>query len=184
LYWYEFPAWWQQQLVLRQAGRCPDWCRPIADEYRGAPIRNPQDANSPGRDFQNFQRGLIHLNCPSRDTADSLADILHQAGYATVWNPPRGPKLVVRGAVAGVWDGSQLDDRETENLADFCRTLARDASPVIALLDFPRRDRYELARQLGAAQVLGKPWINVDLVATINEQVHRRESTRPNRRAA
>jgi hypothetical protein len=42
---------------------------------------------------------------------------------------------------------------------------------AVALLDFPRRDCYDLARQIGAAAVLGKPWLNADLVTTVDDVV-------------
>jgi AmiR/NasT family two-component response regulator len=45
--------------------------------------------------------------------------------------------------------------------------LARDATPVIVLLDFPRQDRVKQARIAGAVTVLGKPWLNADLLATL-----------------
>jgi hypothetical protein len=107
------------------------------------------------------------LSAAVRETAEALSDALQQAGYAALWQPPGRPAPFVRGALAGIWDGGQLNDREEENFAAFCRGLSRDAVPVIALLDFPRRDRCERARELGAAAVLGKPWLNVELVATI-----------------
>jgi hypothetical protein len=109
------------------------------------------------------------LSTPIRDTAAALADALRQAGYATVWKPPGRSMGVARGAAAGIWDGAQLCEREEVSLSAFCRELARDLAPVIALLDFPRRDRAQRARQLGAAAVLGQPWLNIDLVATIEE---------------
>lgn len=170
LYWYEFPAWWRRQLALHAAGRCPDWARwdtcglRIADSS----IRNPKF------EIRNPTRGLIVVSASVRDTACALSDVLQQAGYATLWQPPNRPPLVVRGAVAGIWDGSQLSGCEEESLAAFCRELARDRAPVIALLDFPRRDRCEKAKDLGAAAVLGKPWLNVDLLTTIERlTVHR-----------
>jgi hypothetical protein len=162
-YWHEFPAWWQQQVALRNAGHCPEWLRPGVETCRAPLIRNPKSA------IRNRHRGLIYLSSEHRETAEALADVLHNAGYATVWNPPRQAKSVVRGAVAGIWDGGQLEDRELPNLVTFCRSLARDATPVVALLDFPRRDRCEVAAQHGVAAVLGKPWINANLVAAIDD---------------
>lgn len=153
-YWYEFPAWWRQQLALRKAGLCPDWSRPTSEVFRNPAIRNRRC-------------GVILLRAADRHIADVLANVLHHAGYASIWHPPGRTMMVVRGAIAGIWDGGQLDDREAKELAAFCRTLARDAAPVVALLDFPRRDRYEVAQQVGAMAVLGKPWINADLIATI-----------------
>ncbi len=156
LYWYEFPAWWLRQLALRAAGRCPDWARP------GNSVATSRVVPDPGRNC-----GLIVISAPFRDTAAAVSDVLWQSGYATVWHPPRRPAPMVYGTTAGIWDGGQLDEHEAVDLHAFCQQLARDAAPVIALMDFPRRDRVDRALQLGAAAVLSKPWRNADLVATI-----------------
>ncbi|MCI0333916.1 MAG: hypothetical protein L0228_11915 [Planctomycetes bacterium] len=176
-YWYEFPAWWWRQLALRTAGLCPDWSRPTTETLRAPTIRDPQfepRLSSP-KSIRDRQSGTVVLSTANRAIADALADALQHACYATVWHAPHGPQAVVRGAIAGIWDGGQLDDRETDDLAAFCRRLARDSAPVCALLDFPRRDRCELARQLGVKALLGKPWINADLVATIQKIANRCE---------
>jgi AmiR/NasT family two-component response regulator len=60
-----------------------------------------------------------------------------------------------------------LDEREAEDLLRFCRALARDSAPVVALLDYPRRSSYDHALQCGAATVLGKPWRTEELIAAI-----------------
>jgi hypothetical protein len=183
-YSYEFPAWWQQQIAQRAGGHCPEWLRPTNELYRSVPIRNPREVDSPRQESRHRQRGLIRLSTASRDTAEALADILHNSGYVTVWDPPNHAESIVRGAVAGVWDGGQLEDHELLGLAAFCHSLARDAVPVVALLDFPRRDRCDIARQLGVATVLGKPWINADLIATIGEIVTRSANTTKSTRCA
>jgi hypothetical protein len=167
-FWYEFPAWWRQQMALRSAGLCPDWARPTLDVYRTPQIRNPKEVYPLRREIRNHRQGLIHLSTRNRDTAEVLADVLNESGYSVVWNPLGPAKMVVRGVVAGVWEGVQLDERDMIDLAEFCRSQAHDAVPVVALLDFPRRDRCEIAQQLGVTAVLGKPWINADLVATID----------------
>jgi hypothetical protein len=175
LYWYDFPAWWRRQLALRAAGRCPDWARAgdfglrIADcGLVDSAIHNRQSA------IGNYASGLVVLSVALRETAVALADALQPAGYATLWQPPGRPAPVVRGAVAGIWEGGQLGEREERSLAAFCARMARGAAPVIALLDFPRRERYDKAMQLGVAVVLGKPWLNGDLVGTIEEARIRR----------
>jgi AmiR/NasT family two-component response regulator len=72
-----------------------------------------------------------------------------------------------------------LDEHEADDLAAFCRSLTRDRAPVVALLDFPRRERVEIALAAGAAAVLGKPWLNIDLVAAVREATHRNASYGP-----
>jgi hypothetical protein len=156
LYWYEFPAWWHRQLQLRAANRCPDWARPSGQQLR---------QSEPGR--RRPRSGLVVLRTPQRHNADALADALNQAGHSTAWQRhDRGPAQT-RGALAGIWDGGQLSDAETASLAAFCAQMSRDNAPVVALLDFPRRDRVDRAYEAGAAAVLGKPYLNSDLLATI-----------------
>jgi AmiR/NasT family two-component response regulator len=64
-----------------------------------------------------------------------------------------------------------LDERESHDLAAFCRRLDRYHTPVIAILDFPRRDRVQRALECGAAAVLGKPWRAEDLLGTIEQNL-------------
>jgi hypothetical protein len=56
---------------------------------------------------------------------------------------------------------------------------------VIALLDFPRRDRVDQALELGASSVLGKPWETGALVGAIQRfGAQRDEGQKATRRAA
>lgn len=173
LYWYEFPAWWTQQIRLRSEGGCPEWLWPVADVFRSAPIRNAKierstaNGNSLPLATEQPCAGVIVLSTQYFSTADALGDLLTAAGFATVWRRPGRALPVVRGAAVGIWDGGQLDDDEANDLREFCRSLERESTPVVALLDFPRRDRVDFARQLGVSTVIGKPWINADLIATM-----------------
>ena len=183
VYWYDFPAWWRRQLDSWIDGRCPEWARP-EDMGMGAsncpwqragssaPLSSPQ-APTPA--------GLVVLDTTCHDTAASLAAVLQPAGFATAWASfgCHGPQI--RGAVAGIWEGRQLDDRELPRLAAFCGRVADDQAPVIALADFPRRDRVECAGHAGAAAVLGKPWRNDELVATLQLLISARRQTAPPR---
>jgi CheY-like chemotaxis protein len=159
-YWYDFPNWWRRQLSLRAAGLCSDWAQP-----------GTKDAYDPGtndpRHVRNSSGGLIVLETTCWETGDVLADVLRASGYATAWIPPGGRGAIVRGTMAGIWEGRQLDEPEVSRLSEFCRRLAKDNAPAIALVDFPRRERCEVAYRAGAAAVLGKPWLNVDLLATL-----------------
>ncbi len=169
LYWYEFPAWWRRQLALRAAGRCPDWARPEHSRLRTL-ARDPI-VGAP-------RHGLVILRALHRDAASALADVLHRAGFATAWQSKNGSSNTIRGAAVGIWDGGQLNDCEAEDLSRFCGQLARGAAPVIATLDFPRRDSADWAQELGAAVVLGKPWINAELVETLQSVFERKRIAR------
>lgn len=159
LYWYEFPAWWQRQLAIRSAGQCPDWARPANPGLRIADC---------GLRIASAERsGTIVVHSEVRETADALSDALCRAGYTTSWQRGNRTQDRFRGAVAGIWEGGQLIEREANRLSTFCRRLSADGAPVVALLDFPRRDRVDQAVSLGAAAVLGKPWHNADLISTL-----------------
>lgn len=183
LYWHEFLPWWQQQRRLRAAGRCPDWSRPEAIDRTGpAAVSPPTDRGGLGGDAA--PRGLVVLQTARWETADALADELRRSGHATVWQRPGGPLAPVRGALAGIWEGGQLDAREAGELQRFCARLAKDDAPVAALLDFPRFDRNALAAELGAAAVLGKPWSNGDFIATLRHLIAHRQQSRQTPAAA
>lgn len=168
LYWYEFPTWWERQLVRRNAGLCPDWARPrTRDAARWQPAPSVRHSSAP--------RGLVVLCTPAWDSAEALADALTQDGYATAWQRTSSDRLPLREVAAGIWEGGQLDDAEADLLAAFCRQWPGDAAPVVALLDFPRRDRRQRALAAGAAAVLGKPWCHADLIDAIQSAAHRRE---------
>jgi CheY-like chemotaxis protein len=157
LYWYEFPVWWRRQMQLRAANRCPDWSRPAMQSARQSIPGHPRSRS-----------GLVVLRTPHRDNADALADALNEAGHSTAWQRYSRATAHTRGALAGIWDGGQLSDTETTDLAAFCAQMSRDGAPVVAILDFPRRDRVEEAYQAGAVAVLGKPFLNFDLLATLD----------------
>lgn len=166
LYWYEFPNWWRRQLAARAAGRCPDWCRSLDFGLRIA-------CGEPGRAADcglktSPQYGLVVIQSPRRENADALSDALNFAGFATVWQRTASIRPHIRGPVAGIWDGAQLNEREEATLAAFCDQLTGAGVPVLAILDFPRRDRIDRAVQIGATAVIGKPWLNSNLVATLD----------------
>jgi hypothetical protein len=175
LYWYEFPPWWQRQLSLRAAGGCPDWARPADFASRISYFTTTRRlGRTPPSALRKPAGGLIVLATAARDTAIALGDVLREAGYATVWRQPSRLMPLVRGALAGIWDGAQLSEREERDLAAFSASLAADAAPIIALLDFPRRDRVQRAHELGAAAVLAKPWLNVDILETVDRLIEHR----------
>ena len=163
--WYEFPVWWQRQLVALAAGECPEWARPfIKDVIEYADGAQKQLLSN---------RGLVLLETTCWETGNALGDVLQAAGFATAWSPPGRHETCVRGAVAGIWEGRQLDDSEAARLKSFSDRFEHVGAPIIALLDFPRRDRVETAREAGAVVVLGKPWLNVDLVAALTDAIER-----------
>jgi hypothetical protein len=168
LYWYEFPAWWRRQMALVRSGRCPDWARAASGGVRCTEYR-VLSTEYEVRSRPLPSSGLVVIHGTRRDTAEAIDDVLQRAGFSTVWQKPGERLPVIRGAAAGIWVGGQLSEAETDQLRAFCRQMAYDGSPVIAMLDFPRRDRVDRAIKLGSATVMGMPWSNRALIATLQE---------------
>lgn len=155
LYWYEFPAWWRRQLATRNVGGCPDWAR--HDE-----VLMPQ--------MESVLRGQhVAISAEHWDTAAGIGDAISAADGEWMWvrETDDSPQSIT----AGVWIGGHLGDAELRRLTAFCTTLESLHAPVVALLDFPRHDRREAALRAGAGAVLGKPWLNADLVATLQQAI-------------
>jgi hypothetical protein len=168
VFWYQFPAWWFLQAKLRAAGLCPDWARP---GNFGCRISDCRLQNIELWNRRKASLGVVALRTHRRETAEALASVFRRAGYSTLWHKSPAAEINTHGLLAGVWDGGQLDEREGDDLSRFCRGLVRDAAPVVAVLDYPRRDSYDRALECGAAMVLGKPWRNDELIASIEMSI-------------
>jgi hypothetical protein len=166
LYWYDFPQWWRRQMMRHEAGLCPDWARSFASDVSLSSIRNPKEVHLPRREIRNCH-SLVVLSTEYGSTAEALSDVLNGAGFATVYKPRGRSHPFVRGASAGIWEGGQLDDGELVELTSFCQRGVQNGSPVIALLDFPRCDAIAKARAAGASIIVGKPWLNADLIGAL-----------------
>lgn len=169
LYSYEFSPWWREQMHLRSTRHCPDWARPARPLTRQLVPGHPQP-----------RTGLVVIRTPHRENAQSLADVLDAAGHSTAWQRDSRARTQTRGALAGIWDGGQLSGAEVDDLAAFCAQMSRDGAPVVAILDFPRRDGIDRAYESGATVVLGKPWLNHDVLAVLEAVT----KSKPQRRAA
>jgi hypothetical protein len=167
LYWYEFPVWWRRQVERRGRGLCPEWSSRADFGFRNADC---------GLKERQLDYGLVVVSTPWWELFDAISDELKTAGYPTLWQKPGRPFVTARGVMAGVWEGGQLNEREADCLAAFCSRLADEGAPVVALLDFPRRECADQAISAGAAAVLGKPWMNEDLLNTIDHAIQIRNS--------
>ncbi len=148
-YWYAFPGWWRRFLG-------------------GMPTTSPHlhgnhNSSAPQRDMS---PGAILVDTPHFTSFETIATTLGEAGMAAVWWRSGQPSPVVAGASGGIWDGGQLAASEETALKLFCETLS-PVGPVVAILDFPRRDRVKLAKAVGASSVLGRPWLAEDLLAEL-----------------
>ena len=161
LYWYEFAAWWRAALSAYQAGGAPAWSEPLDDVRAGQASTQPhlQLSNPDGDD--SAQRGAIAVDAVDFAVFEALAAALAPYGWRCEWQPRHRPELNDGGAyAAAIWDGGQLSEGELASLAAFAARV-RESSPavlVIVLLDFPRVEHLQVARDAGGTMVLGKPY--------------------------
>jgi hypothetical protein len=140
--WYQFAPWWQTVRAAWIENRPTHWQLPPGVDI---PIALPTNAK------------LVAIDTPDYDSAQALLDACETLGMTGIWSRRHDRRPLTTKASAGVWVGAQLDEVEEQQLANFRHSLPED-TPLVVLLDFPRRDRVERALELGATEVLGKPW--------------------------
>ena len=153
LFWYQFPAWWQQVRTRWSSGQHTHWQHPTGQVVA---------------DSHMLTGKLVAVSTAEFETAHTLIDTIEDLGGHGVWQPRSRTQTLTSNVAGGVWVGGQLDATEEETLAEFRRTLPEQA-PLVVLLDFPRCDRVAAAKQLGATTVLGKPWRADQLAASFAE---------------
>ncbi|WP_442481744.1 hypothetical protein [Aeoliella sp. SH292] len=142
VFWYQFAPWWQTVRAAWIENRPAHWQLAPGDDR---PITRPASPK------------LIAIDTADHDSAHALLDACETLGMAGAWSPRHDRRPLTTHASAGVWVGAQLDKVEEQQLASFRQSLP-EHTPLVVLLDFPRRDRVERALELGATEVLGKPW--------------------------
>ncbi len=160
IYWYHFETWWQTTQRQWRAGRPTSW-----QNLHTMPIENREKtASAAETPFQAPK--LVAIDAPDADAPDALLVACDAIGYSALWTPTWRAGPLSSPPSAGIWVGGQLNQDEEQRLARFCKRLPADV-PLVALLDFPRRDRVERATELGATAVLGKPWRLDDLATCL-----------------
>lgn len=107
------------------------------------------------------RRGLIAIHTRTIRMYEALSDACGQAGLATVWFPPARPAHS-SGAAAAIWDGVSSHQQEVGLFEEVVKQ--HRPAPVLALLDFVRREDIERMLALGASRVLAKPFLLNDLL--------------------
>ncbi|QDU94826.1 response regulator [Lignipirellula cremea] len=110
-------------------------------------------------------QGLVVISAESPLTFETLTDPCLAAGYSTVWLAASS-RMRQQGAAAALCDFSRADDRNFDQLA--VTIAAADPAPVIALMNFPRRQDRRRALELGAVEVLSKPFLVDELAAALH----------------
>jgi hypothetical protein len=167
-FWHQWGARFDRELDRFSRGLCPAWGLP---ETASAEERALWDADLPLAQ----RLGTVLISARNQETADAVGDACRQAGFVPHCVGPgrqhqgRGGGAPPSGAVAAVWEGTQCEPHEVRQLARFCRALA--GVPVVVLLDFPRPEGRDRARAAGAAEVVGKPFRLVDLLAHLDRAI-------------
>jgi hypothetical protein len=157
-YWHHWPARSDRQFCRLAMGQSCSWGLPstATDEERllaEAAERSRED-----------EPGQVLIRSSSREMADWLAAACRGRGLTAVWQ--RGPTDARgEGAIAGVFDGTDLCCDECEALGRF--VIALRPAPTIAILSFPRIEEQQRALSAGASFVLSKPLLMGDLLETL-----------------
>lgn len=153
-YWHQWEARMARELERVRQGVNPSWTLPVTatpDERMLA---------SEGT-FDRKRSGTIAICAASAAAAEALEDLCRAGGFDTLVAADEGRfRLARRGAV--LWDttiGRMTDERRVAEM----RSRAGGA-PVLAIVGFPRAGDFELARRLGIAAVISKPFLAGDLM--------------------
>lgn len=165
LYWHELPSWWNAAMQTVQRGGTPPWSATLPDHFAGPLFAEttPQ-LDSPRRLIVDAGDHLVH---------ETIESIFTPLGWAVEWQPRRRPDRWTEYRdglpTAGLFDGSQLDPKESDQLSAFCKRMAAAGASVVTLLDYPRREHQQKIRALGATALLGKPYRVEALAALLAE---------------
>jgi len=110
---------------------------------------------------------LIAIGTETSLSYHGLAAACLQAGWATVWVPPRRLTFL-EGAAAGIWDEAHRPD-SLDPLREFTQSI--HGAPVVALVNFPRMTDYQRLQDQGIRQIIAKPFMNADLISVIEQQL-------------
>jgi|GEM_PF-473272 len=107
------------------------------------------------------REGLIAIHTDCFESFSALSEACCAGGYATVWYLAEG-SVAARGVIAAVADGVGCDADGVRLLQQIVR--CHRPAPVIALLDFVRRQDFDLAKSAGVSAVVAKPLLVHDLL--------------------
>jgi CheY-like chemotaxis protein len=157
IYWHQWQGRARAELLPLLEGACSSWSLPrtatTADQAlfvadRPAPHRS----------------GLVAVRAPRVVDYEALAEVCETLGATPLWLPPGRPALLRRPDLL-VWDSDGRQGHELDRLADLVQRIR--PTRVLALLGFPRREEAAAARAAGADQLLSKPCLLGDLLASL-----------------
>jgi len=107
------------------------------------------------------REGLVAIHADTYQIFAALSQECQAGGYATVWHVSED-SVAAGGVVAAVADDISCD---APGIRFLQRIVAwHRPAPVIALLDFVRRQDYDFAKSAGVCAVVAKPFLVYDLL--------------------
>lgn len=146
MYWHEFANWWPTRMQT-------DWsaCLDGSLAARGSKPSSHSKTHS------------VTIHSPTFASFEAISSVLAPLGSQTTW--ARDVSKLPAELSTGIWDGGQLDAQELTELKLFASEIQRQKGKLVVLLDFPRKEHFELLHELGCRAVLGKPYVIEELVA-------------------
>jgi hypothetical protein len=112
------------------------------------------------------QSGLIAIYANTYRDYQAIAVPSADVGYATHWVCPDRP-VHATGVTASIVEDVAATDASLDRLAEVVKNTA--PGPVIAVLDYVRRQDYERALSVGVSAVVAKPLLMYDVLWHLND---------------
>lgn len=161
-YWHQWEARAAAEMLGERAARYAGWSLPRTSLPLDVSLLARAEPHSI------FHRAgdtpQISVLAPSRERYLTLADALRTCGYPSLWQPAT-TFASASNSGAFVIDGDSLTERISA-LTQLTIASAVDR-PTLLLLDFPRWQEVEQAREWGVQRVLSKPYLLGDLRAIL-----------------
>lgn len=159
VYWHQWPTRAPAELLGERAGRYAGWslprtATPLDVSLLARPVGNAWSADN------STNTAELAIIAPTRERFRTLADAVGACGLKSAWQ--RASLLQLSAATTGVLvDGESLTEAMEQMIVATVDAAA--GRPVVLMLDFPRWQEVERARQLGVTGVLSKPYLLGDL---------------------
>ncbi|MBI1900521.1 MAG: hypothetical protein HYS13_05335 [Planctomycetia bacterium] len=171
--WHQAATRLAREIERMLAGACPSWGLPstaTADDQ----LFHEVEGEGPGGSASRRAERVVAIASAHRAMEETLRLFCRELGMTAVGvhlgvhtlqgrgaPATTGDSARLAGLAAAIWDGSDAEAEELQQLAQFI-ALVRPA-PVIVLLSFPRAETMDRLAKLGVAAVLAKPLLLADL---------------------
>ena len=159
VYWHQWPTRAPAELLGERAGRYAGWslprtATPLDVSLLARPVGNAWSSDSLANTAE------LAIIAPTRERFLTLADAVGACGLKSTWH--RASVSQLSAATTGVLVGGESLTEAMEQMI-VATVDASAGRPVVLMLDFPRWQEVDRARQLGVTGVLSKPYLLGDL---------------------